>query len=314
MPAIDKSTRRVVTLVVLLVIAVTSLRGYLPGSEQVVRERTTDSPAALVVVVALLVGSLAVVALAVVARWRDRRVRAAGAARRSDWFRGGRGQPSWRFTLLAFGLIAGWLLIALLLTRVGPPDLGDPPTQGPGVGATTNTPAPVGGTTPPSPPAPHGNLLGVLHAATVGFLLLLAAGAIAASRRRRWVSQPPNTAEATEFATPDVRSESLARAAELGLAEVGDLSREPRKAIIACFAAMEGELAHVPGAAPQDFDTASEVLARAVAHGALRPDSATQLVDLFEEARFSPHVMNEGHRETAVRVLRLVLAELRSLA
>ncbi len=66
------------------------------------------------------------------------------------------------------------------------------------------------------------------------------------------------------------------------------------------------------GAAPQDFDTPTEVLVRAVEHRALHADNAVQLVNLFEEARFSPHVMNEGHREVAVNVLRLVLAELRS--
>ncbi|EUA31340.1 hypothetical protein I550_4250 [Mycobacterium intracellulare 1956] len=37
-------------------------------------------------------------------------------------------------------------------------------------------------------------------------------------------------------------------------------------------------------------------------------------MNLFTEARFSPHVMNEGHRDVAVRVLRLVLDELRSLS
>ena len=96
------------------------------------------------------------------------------------------------------------------------------------------------------------------------------------------------------------------------LAEIGDLNREPREAIIACYAAMESELANVPGAAPQDFDTPTEVLGRAVEHHALHVDNAVQLVNLFEEARFSPHVMNEGHREVAVQVLRLVLAELRT--
>ena len=77
---------------------------------------------------------------------------------------------------------------------------------------------------------------------------------------------------------------------------------------------MERELANVPDAMPQDFDTASEVLARAVAHHALGPDSATQLVELFDEARFSPHVMGEEHRDLAVEVLQQVLDELRSLA
>lgn len=91
---------------------------------------------------------------------------------------------------------------------------------------------------------------------------------------------------------------------------MADLSREPREAIIACYAAMERELARVPGAVPQDFDTATEVLDRAVQQHALRFDSALELVALFTEARFSPHVMNEGHRDVAVRVLELVLEEL----
>ena len=61
---------------------------------------------------------------------------------------------------------------------------------------------------------------------------------------------------------------------------------------------------------PLDSDTPTEVLARAVERRRLRADSATELVELFEEARFSPHVMDEHHREAAVRVLRLVLTEL----
>jgi hypothetical protein len=43
---------------------------------------------------------------------------------------------------------------------------------------------------------------------------------------------------------------------------------------------------------------------------ALRADSATELVELFEEARFSAHVMTEAHRDAAVQVLERVLAEL----
>ena len=106
--------------------------------------------------------------------------------------------------------------------------------------------------------------------------------------------------------------ESLARAAERGLAEMADLGRDPREAIIACYAAMERELSNVPGAVPQEYDTPTEVLARAVERHALHADNAVRLVDLFAEARFSPHVMNEGHRDVAVGVLRLVLDELRS--
>ena len=132
-------------------------------------------------------------------------------------------------------------------------------------------------------------------------LLILVAGTVVMSRRR-WRAATPAATSEPEVASPApaTPSESLVRAAELGLAEMTDLSREPREAIIACYAAMERELANVPGAVPQDFDTPTEVLARAVEHHALHADNAVQLVNLFDEARFSPHVMNEGHREIAV--------------
>ncbi|MDP9167870.1 MAG: DUF4129 domain-containing protein, partial [Actinomycetota bacterium] len=170
---------------------------------------------------------------------------------------------------------------------------------------------------PPAPePGPAADLLGYFYGMTVVFLLILVVGTIVASRRQR---RPDSSGASVpgEDGQPAVAadgSDSLARAAEVGLAEVGDLSREPRKAIIACYAAMERQLSLLPDAAPRDFDTASEVLARAVEHHALAPDSATQLVDLFEEARFSPHVMDEGHRDAAVAVLTQVLGELRSHA
>jgi hypothetical protein len=108
--------------------------------------------------------------------------------------------------------------------------------------------------------------------------------------------------------------EPLAVAAERGLAEVGDLTRGPREAIIACYAAMEKALASSPGAAPQDSDTPSEVLARALGNRALSTGSATTLVEVFAEARFSRHVMTEDHREVAERALRSVLDELRQPA
>ena len=140
-------------------------------------------------------------------------------------------------------------------------------------------------------------------------MVLVVVGTAVASRRQRQRANrtPSTTTVADTYPRPTRRGESLARAAEVGLAEIGDLSREPREAIIACYAAMERELTHVPGAVPQDCDTPSEVLARAVDNHALRADSATQLVELFEEARFCPHVMNEGHRDAAVRVWNVCL-------
>ena len=158
-------------------------------------------------------------------------------------------------------------------------------------------------------------MVGYLVPPMLILMVLIIVGTVVASRRQRRGARPHLFDADVAEAQPSVAAtESLARAAELGLAEIADLSREPREAIIACYAAMERELTRVPGAVPQDFDTPTEVLARAVEHHALHADSATQLVELFEEARFSPHVMNEGHRDVAVGVLRLVLTELGSVA
>jgi hypothetical protein len=311
----DGSTGRALALGALLVLAALTLRGYLPGAERAPRAPATDNPAALVVVVVLLLASIGIVTVAVVVRARNRSAARVGTAGRPDWFRRDVGRPSWRAMLIVFAVVLAWLLIATVLSRLGGGAAMNAPAFVPGSTAESTPPAPGPSTAQPKTPAPpaDSSLIGYFYAGTVIFLVVLVVGTVVTSRRsHRSGPSGPAFADEPNAQPPDVGSEALVRAAEFGLAEVEDLSREPRKAIIACYAAMERELALVPGAAPQDFDTASEVLARAVGQQALGPDSATRLVELFDEARFSPHVMNEGHRETAVRVLQQVLAELPS--
>jgi hypothetical protein len=307
----------VTVLVALVFVAAAALRGYLPGVETGRREPATDSPLAVAVVAGLLFAAVAVVGIAVIVRLRNRTATPPRVAGRSDWLRGDRGKPTWRVALIAFGVILGWLAMSMLLSRFVGGSQRD--TSGPGAtpDGADDTPG-SSGSAPPVPVEPdHGtSLLGYFYWATVVFLVILVVGTVIASRRHRRPLSPSLSVLADDepAAGADDGSETLARAAEVGLAEVGDLSREPRKAIIACYAAMERQLSLLPDAAPRDFDTASEVLARAVDHHALAPDSATQLVDLFDEARFSPHVMNEGHRDAAVAVLTQVLDEIRSHA
>jgi hypothetical protein len=89
--------------------------------------------------------------------------------------------------------------------------------------------------------------------------------------------------------------------ARRGDREIGDLSREPRQAIIACYAVMERELGNVPDAVPQDFDTASEVLARAVEHHALHDKSAKQLGDRHTPLEETIATLNDLVRAGKVR-------------
>lgn len=313
MPGIDKPTRRVVALIVLLIVVAAALRGYLPARDQVTHAGQGGSRAALIIVIVALSASVALLAVAVIARLRDPRADAPKAKDLSDMLGTGTGGPNWRVLLIGLGVIIAWLVIATLLARLWLPHNVTPSGSAPDV---SSQPSSRGGAPPQQPRRPRndsGDMTGILLASVIPMMLLLVVGTVVSSRRRwRGPAAVALAGDDPESSAPAGHSESLARAAELGLAEMTDLSREPREAIIACYAAMERELANVPGAVPQEFDTPTEVLARAVERHALQSDNAIELVNLFEEARFSPHVMNEGHRETAVDVLGLVLAELRS--
>ena len=312
MAGIDRSTQRVIAVIALMTVAALALRGYIPGGEPIAeRERPPSNPAALVVVVAMVCAAVAIIGFAIIARMRDRTPTPA----RPEACHGARapmGRPTWRFSLVVLALVIGWLLLVLLLMRLGRVRPNEPSPKR----RLSRRPAPQHRT--PHRAGARGRRAGAGHQrdrlpdpADAGAdgsggrrngdrVPAAATRRSAVPRRRRRCPRPPTPAA----------GDSLVRAAEVGLAEIGDLTREPREAIIACYAAMERELTRVPGAVPQDFDTPSEVLARAVDNHALRADSATELVELFEEARFSPHVMTEAHRDAAVRVLERVLAEL----
>lgn len=304
---------RVVAVIVLLIVAAAALHGYLPGAEAPPRDRPTNSLGSLFAVIAMLAVSMAIIAIAVVTQSRNRPA-SQGPGELPREARGERRPLTWRMVLIAVAVVIAWLLLVALLSRVdaqlgieaSPPDTGTPPS---GPSAPPREPPEA-----PEPPEPSSNVFSLLAGSTVLLMMLVFVGAaIAGRRQRRRVSAVAATGDERPAATTDSGPDPLARAAEVGLAEAGDLSREPREAIIACYAAMERELENSPDVVPRESDTPTEVLARAVEHHALRADSATDLVDLFEEARFSRHVMTEDHREAAVRVLRLVLAELRSL-
>jgi Domain of unknown function (DUF4129) len=307
----NRATGRVVALIALLLLVGIALRGYLPGEKHAATDAPSNNPAATIAVVTLLAAAIAIITIAVIATLRQpRRPRQGGQPLRDSPF-GVRTRPSWRFLLIAVGLILVWLVfLVLLLQTTVVIDLGHPSaTTTPTTPAPSTTPAPPA--TPRTPQGERGDVLRYLLATTIFMIAVWGAGFVIALRRRGREPQPQpfvDGAPAVQASAPH----SLAVAAERGLAEMGDLSREPREAIIACYAAMEDALSNAPEAMPRDSDTPSEVLARAVDHHAIHTGTATELVDLFTEARFSPHVMTEEHREIAVRALQNVLAELKS--
>lgn len=305
MPGDGKAVVRTAGVLALMLFAVVALRGVLPGAPPPTPDNDPDGPGAQAAVVIMLVVSVTALAVAVLARSRAPRPHhAESEPPRRDVGTGG--AISWRLLVIAAAVLLAWLLIVVLLMRwsstIDPSDPGSAatPANPPDAPATGRGADPDSGT--------GGSMFEPLMGTAVALLVLSVVASVGARRRRTPAIPAPSEGD---VATPPPQpAQDLARAAERGLAEVGDRSRDPREAIIACYVAMEQELEKSPSTVPQASDTPAEVLARAVARRAVQADSAAQLVDLFEEARFSPHVMGESHRDDAVRALQVVQREL----
>ncbi|MGH3495178.1 MAG: DUF4129 domain-containing protein, partial [Sciscionella sp.] len=117
--------------------------------------------------------------------------------------------------------------------------------------------------------------------------------------RHTGVSAPPRRRQLAEATDTARRTMSC-------LAQSG-----PRASIIACYAALERALSRSAETAPQDSDTATEVLGRAAGSGWVRRSCADRLLALFAEARFSVHQMSEEQRRDAELALEQMLEDLR---
>ena len=109
-----------------------------------------------------------------------------------------------------------------------------------------------------------------------------------------------------------VSAEELREAVAEGRAALAAVD-DDRAAIIACYVAMERSLAD-RGTARGAADTPDELLARAVAAGAVRGGAARRLTALFYEARFSSHPLESGQRAQAADALDALAAELAAQA
>ncbi|MGW0248251.1 DUF4129 domain-containing protein [Nocardia goodfellowii] len=297
-----------IVVITLLVLAALALRGYIPGADTPDAGRSVPNAVAVALMPVLLTVSVVILLAGVIASQHrlplsmpepDR------ATERGNWRLG-------RIGLLVLAVLAASGLLVAISTAVfylgvGPktePAESVPPAQttAPTEQAPTNLPEPDS-----APAALTGTalLLAILAAGVLIAVALASLVVVAVTSRRKLPDAPlPVTA------VPATPADTLARAAEMGLAAMNAPGQDARTAIIACYLAMERGLAFDRAAAPLASDTPMEVLARAFEHGALHDASARELVALFEEARFSPHDMLEWQRLRAEQLLRIVLADL----
>lgn len=299
-----------VALMALLVLAAVSLGGYLPGAGEP-RRPPEAGPGTVIAVFVMLALSIVIVVIGLIGAMRRPKAKS-GLPDMPVWEVRDSGRSRRFYVLVGVAVVVfGVLLVLLELVSIRGREEMPPPSSEQSAPETDDT-SPAA-QPPAEPQTDNGPNMFPAMAGTVAVLaVLLAGGAILVLRRNRF---PGGVAVFDDDASPATSvSDSLARAAELGLAEMSDPDRDPRAAIIACYAAMEQALSDAPDAAPQVSDTPTEVLARAVEHDVLHSGAAAELVGLFTEARFSPHRMTEVHRDSAIRLLQLVSADLRTSA
>jgi hypothetical protein len=166
-------------------------------------------------------------------------------------------------------------------------------------------------TRPALPPALGGAGHALAHDTSSGWALFAGMAFAAAAliiaaiwiRRQRRARDWPDELPAGPEGEP-----SLQAALSAGTAALQERA-DPRAAIIACYAAMEGSLAGA-GAAPAASDTPDEVLARAASGGLIRSAAAGELTWLFRQARYGSRDMAEPERAAARGALTRLRADL----
>jgi hypothetical protein len=299
---------RVIVLITLVAFAAIALRGHIPGASGPAQPRSIPSALAIALMPVLLTVSVVILIAGVIAS-QHRLPLAMPVSDRAVERRSGR---LGRVGLLVLAVLAGLSLILAAASAVFFVGLGrEAATDRPPLPTESAEPTDQVVTTPPDPSGPTSQLTGTaLLLATAAAVVLVAVAIAGMVVVAMAVRRKPVAVAAPEAPAAPTVVDSLARAAEMGLAAMNAPGQDPRTAIIACYVAMEHGLSFDRAAAPLASDTPMEVLARAFERGALRDASARELVALFEEARFSPHSMLEWQRMRAEQLLRIVLADL----
>ena len=136
----------------------------------------------------------------------------------------------------------------------------------------------------------------------VGLLSLLAVGGVFYVVRQRRAEQPTDRTEAA------VAEELSAAVSE----SIDDLVREPdpRRAVIAAYARMEGVLAR-SGYSRHPAETPLEYLARVLRALDVGGGSIRELTELFEQAKFSAHTIDQSMKGRAIACFTRVRDDLR---
>jgi hypothetical protein len=201
---------------------------------------------------------------------------------------------------------------SLRISRAEPPVRGVPP-------AMPEHEAPNGRPSfPPTPrevaPAEQSEIPGWLTTAAIGVCLAVTVVAIAvplwrllcALGRRRSGRMPAAPTGPDALRT----DEEVVAALDAGLVDLSDTDADPRRAVIACWVRLE-QAAAAAGLPRQVGDTPTDLVTRLLgARTAVSADVLAAFADVYREARYATHTVEERTREQARAALRRLRGEL----
>ena len=109
--------------------------------------------------------------------------------------------------------------------------------------------------------------------------------------------------------TEEETEQTVRAAVDAGLAELDDADADPRRAVIACWVRLEAAGASA-GTERSPGDTSTELVSRLLARHYVSEPVLTALAEVYREARFARHPVDETTREQARTALRLLRDEL----
>jgi Domain of unknown function (DUF4129) len=222
---------------------------------------------------------------------------------------------------VAVSRLARWVPLAAVVALLGmamlatafanpPIDVVPPP---PVAGTNASNPLdqsaePSGEVVPPPPPAQPrvdippglawalGGLCAVIVLAMVGVLIWLLVGERVGQRQDEMLEpESPPTDEETE--------RTVRAAVDAGLAELDDADADPRRAVIACWVRLEAAAA-AAGTERSPGDTSTELVSRLLARHYVSETVLSALAEVYREARFARHDVDQSTREQARTALR----------
>lgn len=128
-------------------------------------------------------------------------------------------------------------------------------------------------------------------------------------RRRRAGADGAGAAEARSEAEP---GEEVIAALDAGLDDLSDADRDPRRAVIACWLRLE-QAAEAAGVPRRVGDTSTDLVARLLGRVA-SADVLASFAEVYREARYATHTVDERMREQARAALRRLRTELTAAA